>query len=149
MQDSALIGGVEFAMVLAVLAVAILAAVGLLVTVLRGVRERGRALSMLRTQGMGAGWGWWLAISELAPVVLAAVIGGASAGILIVFLLGESLGLEVLSGGITTPPIDVNWYFMAAVGIGVLILLFAAVAVEVTTHRREQLSDVLRYGETR
>lgn len=148
-QDSALIGGVEFAMVLAVTAVAVLAAVGLLVTVLRGVRERGRALSMLRTQGMGSGWGWWLAFSELAPPVLASVIGGAAAGLLIVYSLGGSLGLEVLSGGLTTPPIDVNWQFMAAVGAGVLVLLIIAVAAEVIAHRRDRLSDVLRYGETR
>jgi putative ABC transport system permease protein len=148
-QDSALIGGVEFAMVLAVAAVAVLAGVGLLVTVLRGVRERGRALSMLRTQGMGAGWGWWLAFTELAPPALAAVVGGVGAGILIVYLLGGSLGLEVLSGGLTTPPIDVNWQFMAAVGAGVLVLLIIAVAAEVIAHRRDRLSDVLRYGETR
>lgn len=148
-QDSALIGGVEFAMVLAVAAVAILAAVGLLVTVLRGVRERGRALSMLRTQGMGSGWGWWLAFTELAPPVVAAVIGGGGAGVLIVYLLGGSLGLEVLSGGISTPPIDVNWQFMAAVGAGVVVLLIIAVAAEVIAHRRDRLSDVLRYGETR
>jgi putative ABC transport system permease protein len=148
-RDSALIGGVEFAMVLAVAAVAVLAGVGLLVTVLRGVRERGRALSMLRTQGMGTGWGWWLAFTELAPPVIAAVLGGAAAGLLTVYLLGGSLGLEVLSGGLTTPPIDVNWQFMAAVGAGVLVLLIIAVAAEVIAHRRDRLSDVLRYGETR
>jgi putative ABC transport system permease protein len=148
-QDSALIGGVELAMVLAVAAVAVLAAIGLLVTVLRGVRERGRALSMLRTQGMGSGWGWWLSLAELAPVVLSAVVGGGVAGVLIVYLLGGSLGLEVLSGGTETPALDVNWYFMGAVGAGVLVLLFAAVAAEVAAHRRDRLSDVLRYGETR
>jgi putative ABC transport system permease protein len=148
-QDSALIGGVEFAMVLAVAAVAVLAGVGLLVTVLRGVRERGRALSMLRTQGMGSGWGWWLAFTELAPPAIAAVLGGVGAGVLIVYLLGGSLGLEVLSGGLTTPPIDINWQFMAAVGAGVLVLLIIAVAAEVIAHRRDRLSDVLRYGETR
>jgi putative ABC transport system permease protein len=77
------------------------------------------------------------------------VVGGVGAGILIVYLLGGSLGLEVLSGGLTTPPIDVNWQFMAAVGAGVLVLLIIAVAAEVIAHRRDRLSDVLRYGETR
>lgn len=148
-QGSALIGGVEFVMVLAVIAVGILAAIGLLVTVLRGVRERGRALSMLRTQGMGAGWGWWLALTELAPAVIAATIGGGLAGVLIVKLLGGSLGLEVLSGGTEVPALDFNWQFLGAVGVGIVLLLFAAVAAEVTAHRRDRLSDVLRYGETR
>ena len=149
MQDSALIGGVERAIFLAVMAVGLLAAVALLVTVLRGVRERGRALSMLRTQGMGTGYGWWLALSELAPLTLAAVVGGAVAGVAIMWLLADTLGLKLLSGGLTEPPLTANWTFLAIVGGGILVLLFFAVAVEVLAHRRNKLSEVLRWGESR
>lgn len=148
-QESALIGGVERAMALAVGAVAILAGVGLLVTVLRGVTSRGRALAMLRTQGMGTGWGWWLALTELAPAVLAALVGGAAAGVATVQLLGNSLGLEVLAGGLSAPTLTIDWRVMGLLGAGIVVLLFAAVAVEVAAHRRNRLSDVLRYGETR
>lgn len=148
-KDSALIGGVERAIAIAVAAVGLLAAVALLVTILRGVRERGRALSMLRTQGMGSGYGWWLALAELAPLTLAAVVGGAVAGIAIMWLLGETLGLRLLSGGLTDPPLVANWTFLAVVGGGILVLLFLAVAAEVLTHRRNKLSEVLRWGESR
>jgi putative ABC transport system permease protein len=149
MRDSALIGGVERAIGIAVLAVGLLAAVALLVTILRGVRERGRALSMLRTQGMGSGYGWWLALAELAPLTLAAVIGGAAAGVTIMWLLGDTLGLRLLSGGLEDPELAANWTFLAIVGGGVLVLLFLAVAAEVLTHRRNKLSEVLRWGEAR
>jgi len=149
MQDSALIGGVQRAIAIAVAAVGLLAAVALLVTILRGVRERGRALSMLRTQGMGSGYGWWLALAELAPLTLAAVLGGAVGGFAIMLLLGSTLGLKLLSGGLTDPPLEVDWTFLAIIGGGILVLLFFAVAAEVLTHRRNKLSEVLRWGESR
>jgi len=148
-QESALIGGVERAIFIAVLAVGLLAAVALLVTVLRGVRERGRALSMLRTQGMGTGYGWWLALAELAPLTLAAVFGGAAAGLAIMWLLADTLGLKLLSGGLSDPPLTADWTFLAVVGGGIVVLLFFAVAIEVLTHRRNKLSEVLRWGESR
>ena len=149
MRDSALIGGVERAIGIAVLAVGLLAAVALLVTILRGVRERGRALSMLRTQGMGSGYGWWLALAELAPLTLAAVVGGAVGGVTIMWLLGDTLGLKVLSGGLDDPELAANWTFLGVVGGGILVLLFLAIAAEVLTHRRNKLSEVLRWGESR
>lgn len=148
MRDSALIGGVETMMTIAVLAVGVLAAVALLVTVLRGVRSRGQALVMLRTQGMRNRYGWWLALTELAPLTIAAVVGGALAGLAMVAVLGSTLGLEVLSGGIAAPTLDINPTFVAAVGGAVAALLFAAIAAEVATHRRHKLSDVLRQGQS-
>jgi len=149
MRDSALIGGVERAIGIAVLVVGLLAAVALLVTILRGVRERGRALSMFRTQGMGSGYGWWLALAELAPLTLAAVVGGAAGGLAIMWLLGDTLGLRLLSGGLEDPQLTANWTFLAIVGGGIMLLLFLAVAAEVLTHRRNKLSEVLRWGESR
>lgn len=148
-RESALIGGVERMMTLAVVAVGLLAAVALLVTVLEGVRLRGIALSMFRTQGMGSGYGWWLALTELAPLTIAAVVGGAIGGVAILVLLGRTLGLEILAGGVAPPELAGNPPFLAAVAGGVLVLLLAAVSAEVAAHRRNKLSEVLRLGETR
>lgn len=148
-RGSALIGGVERMMTMAVIAVALLAAVSLLVTVLDGVRDRGLALAMLRTQGMGGGYGWWLALGELLPLTTAGVIGGTVGGLAILLLLGRALGLEVLAGGITAPPPVADPVFLGVVGVGVVLLLFIAVSLEVSTQRRTKLSEVLRLGETR
>ena len=104
---------------------------------------------MLRTQGMGFRYGWWLALAELAPLTLAAVIGGAVGGVAIMWLLGDTLGLKLLSGGLSDPPLVANWTFLAILGGGILVLLFLAVAAEVLAHRRNKLSEVLRWGESR
>lgn len=148
-RGSALIGGVETLMALAVATVGVLAAVALLITVMQGSRERGRALAMLRTQGMGAGYGWWLALAELGPLTAAAVVGGAGAGLAILALLGGALGLEVLAGGLAAPALVASPLFIGAVACGIAALLLLAVTAEVLAHRRERLSDVLRYGESR
>src|SRR5665647_1444727 len=72
----ALHDGVEQMMIFAVIASGLLCVVALIATVLAGARERGLALSMLRTLGMHPRLGWWLALAELAPVVIAADHGG-------------------------------------------------------------------------
>jgi putative ABC transport system permease protein len=148
-RDSALIGGVEKMMTMAVIAVALLAAVALLVTILEGVRQRGIALSLLRTQGMSSRYGWWLALTELAPLTIAAVIGGTGGGLAVLLLLGQTLGLDVLAGGVSEPPLVPDVPFLCAVALGVVALLIAAVSAEVTAHRRNKLSEVLRLGDTR
>jgi len=148
-RGSALIGGVEEIFAWAVVAVGVFAAIAIVIAVLEGVRERGKALSMLRTQGMGPRYGWWLALSELTPLVVAAVVGGAAAGYAILRLLGQNLGLEVLSGGITVPPLVADPTFLGIVAGGVVALLLAAVTAEVLVHRRHKLADVLRSGESR
>ncbi|WP_024287574.1 hypothetical protein [Cellulomonas sp. KRMCY2] len=147
-RDLALLSGVEQMMVGAVAAVALLAAVALVATVLGGARERGRALSMLRTLEMNRRLGWWLALAELAPVVVAAVLGGTVAGVTIVVLLAPALGLDVLAGGLGIPDPSISPTVVVALAAGALVLLVLAAGVEVLTHRRDRLSEVLRVGET-
>lgn len=148
-RDSALIGGVQRVMVLAVSAVAALAAVGLLVSVIDGSRRRSRALALLRTQGVPGRFGWWLAAAELVPLVAGATIAGAAGAALVVWLLAGTLGLDVLTGGLAAPPLAVNSRDLAWGGIGLAVLGFGAILAEVAAQRRSKLSEVLRYGETR
>lgn len=144
----ALMDGVEQMMVLAVLAVCVLGLVALVATVLAGARERGRALSMLRTLGMSPRLGWWLALAELAPVVLAALTGGILAGLVIVLVLAPALGLDVLAGGLGVPDPSISPAVIGGLAAGAAGLLLLAVLAEVLAHRRDRLSDVLRVGET-
>lgn len=148
-RGSALIGGVSQVMLAGTVTVVILAGIGLFLTILGGVRQRGLALSMLRAQGLSARYGWWLALTELAPLTLAAIVGGAGAGVAILLLLGSTLGLDLLAGGVSMPPLSTDPAFLATVGIGILIVLIVAVAAEVVAHRRDKLSEVLRLGDTR
>ena len=144
----ALHDGVEQMMIFAVIASGLLCVVALIATVLAGARERGLALSMLRTLGMRPRLGWWLALAELAPVVIAAVVGGVAAGVAIVVLLAPALGLDVLAGGLGIPDPTISPVVIAGLAVTAALLLVLAAGVEVLAHRRDRLSDVLRVGET-
>lgn len=148
-RGSALIGGVQQVMVLAVAAVAALAALGLLVSVIDGSRRRSRALALLRTQGVDTRYGWLLAAADLVPLILASAIAGAAGAALVVWLLAGTLGLDVLTGEITAPVMAVNTVHLALGGAGLVVLALGAMLAEVVAQRRSKLSEVLRYGETR
>ena len=147
-RSSALVAGVERTMLFSVGAVALLAVVALVATVASGARSRGRDLAMLRTLGMRPRLGWWLALAELAPLVIAAVFGGLIAGIAVILVLAPTLGLEVLAGGTTIPdPVISPTPLIALAGAAVMLLLIGAL-VDVLVHRRDNLSTVLRVGES-
>lgn len=143
-----LVEGVERTLLAGAGIAGVLAAVGALATALAGARERGRTLALLRTLGMRPRLGWWLAGVELAPVVLAALVAGAAAATAVVDLLGTSMGLDVLVGGVGTPPVAVDGSALVGVAVGAVALLVVAVAVDAIAHRRARLADVLRVGET-
>jgi len=147
-RGSALVGGVQTMLAYAVVTVALLVAMALVATVLAGAHARGVVLSMLRTLGLRSGYGWWLAVSELAPVVLAALAGGLAAGAVILVLLGPTLGLAVLTGGVADPPLVVDPVLVLAIAVVAIVLLGVAVLAEVLAHRRDKLSEVLRVGAT-
>ena len=144
----ALVAGVEGAMVFAVIAVALLSIVALVSTVIGGARARGRALSMLRTLGMSSRLGWWLALAELGPLILAAILGGIVAGVIVMVTLTPAIGLDVLAGGTTVPTTSLSpVVFIALAAAGVALLALGSLA-DVLVHRRDKLSEVLRVGET-
>lgn len=147
-RADALVSGVERTLVIGALVAGLLAAVGAVATALAGARERGRTLALLRTLGMRPRLGWWLAGVELAPVVLAALVAGGAAGALVVTELGSAMGLDVLVGGVRTPPVAVDPAALAWVAAGAVGLLAVAVAVDALAHRRMRLAEVLRVGET-
>lgn len=146
-RSLALLAGVETMMRLAVAAVCVLGAVALVATVLAGARERGRALAMLRTLGMSPRLGWWLALAELGPVVVAALVGGSAAGVAVVLLLSSALGLDVLAGGSAVPAPATSPDMVVGLAVGTAVLLGVAVVAEVLAHRRDRLSEVLRVGD--
>ena len=147
-RSLALVAGVERSMVFAVVAVSLLAVIALVATVVGGARARGRALSMLRTLGMRPRLGWWLALAELGPLIVAAVLGGIAAGLVATVTLAPAIGLDVLTGGLGIPTTSLSpVVFAALIGAGMALLLIGALA-DVLVHRRDKLSEVLRVGET-
>ena len=147
-QGLALVGGVVDTMVLASAAVALLALFALVATVVATARVRARSFALLRTLGVQSGVSWWLALSELAPVVVAALIGGIVAGIVSVLVIGPSLGLSVLAGGIGDPTLQISGLVVGGVAGAAVAVLGIALLVDVAVQRRNRVSEVLRVGET-
>ena len=120
----------------------------LVTTVAAGGRSRSRSLSLLRTLGVRRGFGWVLALAELAPLVVAALLGGAAAGVAILVAVGPALGLRILAGGVGEPPLSLDVSTVILVVAGSLVLCAIAIAVDTVAHLRDRPGDVLRVGET-
>lgn len=144
----ALVNGVDQAIALATAATALAAVLALMVIVLSGARERGRSLALVRTLGLPARLGWWLALAELAPVLVAALVGGIVAGVGIVVVLEPAMGLRQLAGGLGDPPPTISAGLIAGLAGAAVALLLIAVLVEIAVRRRDRLSEVLRVGES-
>ncbi|GAB3607644.1 hypothetical protein GCM10027413_30530 [Conyzicola nivalis] len=147
-RDQELVQGVERMTQLSVAAVALLAAVALVTTVAGGGRSRSRSLSLLRTLGVRRGFGWVLALAELAPLVVAALVGGAAAGVAIFVASGPALGLRILTGGTGDPVLRVDPATVVLVVAGSVVLCAIAIVADVVAHRRDRPGEVLRVGET-
>ena len=147
-REQPLVQGVEWMTLFAIAAVGLLAAIALVTTVAAGGRSRSRSLSLLRTLGVRRGFGWVLALAELAPLVVAALLGGAAAGVAILVAVGPALGLRILAGGVGEPPLSLDVSTVILVVAGSLVLCAIAIAVDTVAHLRDRPGDVLRVGET-
>jgi putative ABC transport system permease protein len=125
---------------------AVLGLLAIAFAVLAGARARGRVLSRLRTMGLSRPQWRGLLIVELAPLIGAAMLTGAVAGVLIPLLLTPVLGLSTFTEGV---PVRVHFeagMFGGAVALGGFALAIA-IAIEATINRRLRLGEVLRLGE--
>ena len=147
-RDQPLVQGVDRMTQLVVGAVALLAALALVTTVASGGRSRSRSLSLLRTLGVPRRFGWVLALAELTPLVVAALLGGAAAGAGILVVVGPALGLRILAGGVGEPALYLDVWTIAGVVAGCLALAAVAIVVDIVAHRRDKPGEVLRVGET-
>lgn len=128
-------------------ALAAYAALALVLMVAATSRERGRALSALRTLGLDPRTASALTFAELLPVAVAAVVGGTVIGLLIPWLTSGALGLELATGGFGPPALRVGWGPIVGAVAVVAVALVVTVLVESAVRRRDKLGEVLRVGE--
>jgi putative ABC transport system permease protein len=146
-RGSALIAGTTHTMQLAAGAAFVLAMLGVAAAVLGQARGRVRDVALMRTLGAGRGAGWWLALAQTLPVALAAFLGGVGAGALILYLVGPSLGLDILTGGEETPML-LDQTTLAVAAVGIILTLAAAILGERVAANRRALPTVLRVGDS-
>lgn len=81
------------------------------------------------------------------PVALAAFLGGVGAGALILYLIGPSLGLDILTGREETAMV-LDQATLAVAAAGIILTLAAAILGERIAANRRALPTVLRVGES-
>jgi putative ABC transport system permease protein len=146
-RGSALIAGTTHTMQLAAGAAFVLAMLAVAAAVLGQARGRVRDVALMRTLGAGRGAGWWLAFAQTLPVALAAFLGGVGAGALILYVVGPSLGLDILTGREETAMV-LDQTTLAVAAAGIILTLAAAILGERIAASRRALPTVLRVGES-
>jgi putative ABC transport system permease protein len=88
-----------------------------------------------------------LALLELGPLVLTAIVTGAALGLAMPAVLGSKLDLRPYTGGfpVAIRLIDSGTAMLLAGGLAVII--GAAVAVDATVNARRRLTTVPRIGD--
>ncbi|MFF3485815.1 FtsX-like permease family protein [Streptomyces sp. NPDC002701] len=124
----------------------LLALLTLVLELLLSAPARGRTTAYLRTLGLGDRATSGLHLLQLLPMVLAAVAGGTALGLTLPALLGPALDLREFTGGPAAPTPHPDLLLTAALGIGLGLLVVAAVGVETWIGRRRGLGAVLRLG---
>lgn len=147
-RDSALTSGVQDATVIASVALAVFAAAALIATLVAGARDRTRTLGLLRTLGSRPRLGWWLAFADLAPIVIAALIGGLACGLGLTALITPALGLQSLTRGPFVPLVTVSPQAIVTIISAIVLLAAVAVVVETSIESRRRLGTALRVGDT-
>ena len=124
-------------------AMLLLGAAAIALTVQATAADRVRVLAVLRTTGVPARATAWLPVVELAPALGAAVIAGLGSGVLVAALLTSAQGLGLLAGG-GDPALRLDgWPFVAAIVVtaGVLGVMSW---LEARSRRQIRIGEVLR-----
>ncbi|WP_345028057.1 FtsX-like permease family protein, partial [Cellulomonas oligotrophica] len=108
---------------------------------------RGRTLSALRTLGLDARTAAWATAGELAPLAAGALVGGTLIGLALPLLVGDALGLTLLTGEPQTAAVRWTPWPVALAAAATLAALAVAVVAEQAVRRRDRLGEVLRVGE--
>ncbi|MFC8194471.1 FtsX-like permease family protein [Streptomyces sp. NPDC057298] len=124
----------------------LLALLALVLELLLSAPARGRTTAYLRTLGLGDRATSALHLLQLLPLVLAAVAGGTALGLTLPALLGPALDLREFTGGPAAPTPRPDLLLTSALGVGLAVLVAAAVGVETWIGRRRGLGAVLRLG---
>ncbi|MCO5998443.1 FtsX-like permease family protein [Actinoallomurus rhizosphaericola] len=119
----------------------------ILVMLFAGARGRGRAVSYLRTLGLSRRQAHWLAVVEIAPVLLVAFAGGWALGLVLPRLLGPAIDLSPYTGGSPVRHFVPDLAVSASLAGGLLVFAALAVFIDALVATRRGLGGVLRIGE--
>lgn len=146
-RDDGVLGTIRAAHAVCAALAAVLALLTLLVELLLSAPERARTTAYLRLLGLDRRGATALGALQLAPLALTAAAGGLALGLALPAALGPALDLRALTGGPVDPPRRPDHLLTAALTLGLLALVAAAVAADAVASRRSRRLTALRVGE--
>ncbi|RFU42100.1 hypothetical protein DZF91_08385 [Actinomadura logoneensis] len=118
-----------------------------LLVLLVGARERGRAVAHLEVLGLSRRQRRILALIEIGPVVLCAVVAGWLVGMMLPRLTGPVVNLRPYTLGFAASNHAVEPLHLVALAAVLLAAALAAVLVDRIFDARDRLGEVLRTGD--
>ncbi|CAM5790532.1 FtsX-like permease family protein [Cellulomonas persica] len=144
---SPLTSGLRTLMAVSQVALAGLAVVALVLTVVATARDRSRTLHVLRTLGLDAGTARRLSAGEVLPLLVAGLVAGSAIGFVVPWLLTSALGLSALTGEPDGTRLAIAWQPVAIAAGALLVGLAVAVEVEARVRRDDDLAVGIREAE--
>ncbi len=146
LESAPLQHGTYLAFILASVVAAVLSVLVLLLALVIGGRSRRLTIARMTTMGMSGGQGRLLAMLEVVPQVLAAVIGGAASAALLAPLVGPSLDLSVFTGSSAGVPVYIDPEFLGGAVLALAVLAVLTLIVQTMVADRT-VTSALRIGE--
>ena len=146
-HDAPLVAAVGAGFGVALVIAAAYAALAVVAVVLLDAARRSREVAYLRTLGLSDRQLTRLTIVEQAPQVVAAVIIGTLAGVVVAWLVEPGLSLATFIDPVAPVVLAFDATTILAVGGLVLVVVVAAVAIGTMVARRLAPVDALRMGE--
>jgi putative ABC transport system permease protein len=146
-RDAPLATGVRTVFAVGVAALGVYCGLAILFALVIGADTRANAIAYLRTLGLSRRQSRGLALLEVGPLVVAAMLGGLVLGLILPHVVGPAVDLRAYTGGekVSTYPLD-----PAALGVlfgGTAALASLAILVDAALSRRRRPSDALRVGD--
>ncbi len=117
----------------------------LLLTLMLSGQSREMTLARATTMGLSAAQGRGLALIEALPQILSVVVGGLISALVLVPLVGPTLGLSVFTGSAASVPVRIEPAWLAGTAIGLLVLAIVTVTGQMVLASR-QAPRSLRIG---
>ncbi|SDK60097.1 FtsX-like permease family protein [Arthrobacter sp. ok362] len=124
-----IIGGLQLGLVMIVVFVWLLCALTVVMTSVANAPPRNRLIVVLRALGAPKSTDKYLLVWEFLPVTVAACAGGTVLGLLLSWVISNAVDLRVFTGGLTQPPVSIDWPVLAVLMSGFLLTVAGAFSV--------------------
>lgn len=146
-RNAPAVGGLSTLLAAATLLSAILALAAVVLALGMNAAARERLNATLRALGFSRRQGVALVAWEIGPFVVAGLLGGVGAGILLPFLLLPPLDLTAFTGAAAQPVIMIDAALVVLVAVGFLAVSAALTAAALAVASRRNAARILRRGE--